>query len=76
MTTDTASGRDLLAPAERAKLKTYHSPLTVLLVIVAMALGAIGVMSLSQATLGVGLLAAACLSAILGRIAQAHSQHR
>ena len=47
-----------------------------LLVVVAILAGGAGVMSLSQATLGVGLVAAGCLLAICARITQAHEQHK
>jgi hypothetical protein len=45
------------------------------LIVGAVILGAIGLLFTSQATLGVGLIALACLSAILARLAQA-SYHR
>lgn len=45
--------------------------LTGLFVLAAIVLGGFGVLSLSEATLGVGLLAAACLAGILARLAQA-----
>ncbi|WP_158606133.1 hypothetical protein [Simplicispira hankyongi] len=35
-----------------------------------------GILSLSQATLGVGLIAIGCFLAILARLAQAEAQHR
>jgi len=35
-----------------------------------------GILSLTQATLGVGLIAIGCLLAILARLAQAEAQHR
>ena len=50
--------------------------MTVLLVILALAIGVYGGMSLTQATLGVGIISWACLLGILGRLAQAHDQHR
>ena len=49
--------------------------MTVLLVIVALLVAGIGLFMLTQATVGVGLIAGACLLAILARIAQASSQH-
>lgn len=51
------------------------STLAVILVIVACISGLIGFLALSQATTGVGLLAGACLAAILARMAQA-SHHQ
>jgi hypothetical protein len=50
--------------------------MTVRLVLVALAIGAFGALSLSQATLGVGIICLACLLGILGRIAQAYEQHK
>lgn len=47
-----------------------------LLVIVALVGWVIGILLLSQATYGVGVLAAACLFAILARMAQASRQHQ
>jgi hypothetical protein len=41
------------------------------LIVLAVILGALGLLFTSQATLGVGLIALACLIAILARIAQA-----
>jgi hypothetical protein len=49
---------------------------TVLLIILALVVGFFGAMSLTQATLGVGIICSACLIGILGRIAQAYEQHR
>jgi hypothetical protein len=49
--------------------------LTVLLVIAAVGLGLWGLNDLTQATLGVGLVALGCLCAILARIQQASAQH-
>ena len=49
--------------------------MVILLVILAILALVVGFFTLSQATLGVGLLAAACLFGILGRIAQA-AQHQ
>lgn len=45
-----------------------------LLILAAIIACVVGILYLSQATLGVGILAAACLLAILARISQAHSQ--
>jgi len=45
------------------------------LIILALLVGAAGVLSLTKATLGVGLLALACLLAIFARIAQASAHH-
>lgn len=49
--------------------------MTVLLVIAALVAVAIGVLALTQATLGIGLIAIGCFLGILARIAQA-SEHR
>lgn len=49
---------------------------TVLLLVLALLAAGIGLLSLSQATAGVGMLAGACLLAICARIAQAARQHR
>lgn len=49
--------------------------MTILLVVGAVLLGLAGLLELSQATLGVGLIALACLLAILARIEQATRQH-
>lgn len=48
----------------------------VVLVLIAIAVVAFGVMSLSQATLGVGIIAIGCFIAILARLAQAAEQHK
>ncbi len=47
-----------------------------LLIVLAVIAGVIGIPMLSNATLGVGLIGLGCLFAILGRVAQAHHQHR
>lgn len=49
--------------------------LTTLLVFLAVIIGAAGVVFSSEATLGVALVALACLLAIFGRIAQAAHHH-
>jgi hypothetical protein len=49
--------------------------LMVVLLIGALGAGGIGLLFLSQATAGVGLLAFGCLLAICARIAQAAGQH-
>ena len=49
--------------------------MVVLLVVLACIVAVAGFLSLSEATSGVGILATACLLAILARIAQASSQH-
>lgn len=46
-----------------------------LLVVLAVLAGILGVSRLSEATLGVGILAGACLLGILARVAQADEQH-
>lgn len=46
------------------------------LVALAAALGVVGVTMLSEATLGVGVVALGCLCGILARIAQAAQQHK
>ena len=43
--------------------------------IIAVLLAGIGLLSLSQATMGVGLIALGCLIGILGRLGQAYYQH-
>ncbi|MGD1146939.1 MAG: hypothetical protein ABR961_03180 [Thermoanaerobaculaceae bacterium] len=48
---------------------------TVVLILVALLAVLGGLMSLSQATIGVGIVALACFLAILARIAQAKEQH-
>jgi len=45
--------------------------MTILLIIVALGCGAMGVMMLSTATMGVGIIALGCLAGILARIWQA-----
>jgi hypothetical protein len=46
------------------------------LLVLAVLGGIVGFMFLSQATTGVGIIALACLIAIVARIAQAAEQHR
>lgn len=46
------------------------------LVVLALLGGIMGFMFLSQATTGVGIIAFACLIAILARVAQAAEQHK
>jgi hypothetical protein len=50
--------------------------MSVVLVVVSVIAALIGVVSLSNATMGVGFVAGACLLAILARIAQAGEHHR
>ena len=50
--------------------------MAIILVILALISGVIGFFSISQATTGVGFLAAACLLAILARISQADKHHK
>lgn len=50
--------------------------MTALLVIAAILLGCVGALFLSQATTGVGIIAFACLLAILARITQASDHHQ
>ena len=49
--------------------------LTGILVVLALLAGVAGLVSLSQATLGVGVMGMACLLAIFARIVQASDQH-
>lgn len=49
--------------------------IVILLVLLALGAGCLGLLFLSQATAGVGLIAFACLAAICARIAQASEQH-
>ena len=48
---------------------------SVLLIVVAIVAGLLGLAQLSNATMGVGLICAGCLVAVLARIAQARYQH-
>jgi hypothetical protein len=48
----------------------------VALIILAVLAALVGLVSLSQATLGVGLICGGCLLGVLARIAQAQAQHR
>lgn len=50
--------------------------MTTLLVVLALVAAAIASLSLSQATVGVGIMAFACLLGILARVAQASQQHK
>jgi hypothetical protein len=50
--------------------------LTILLILAAFGVAAIGLLFLSNATSGVGILSLACLLAICARIAQASAHHR
>lgn len=50
--------------------------MTVLLVIIAILAVVFGVLSLSQATMGVGIIAIGCFIAILARLAQAAEHHQ
>lgn len=63
------TGRDLLA-------KPVRSGGMVLMLVLAIVAGGVGLLALSNATLGVGLLACACLLAIAARIVQAEAQHQ
>jgi hypothetical protein len=47
-----------------------------ILVILAIVVGAIGFVELSQATMGVGLIGSACLLGVLARVVQASELHR
>lgn len=49
--------------------------MTIILVVICLLSALVGLLSLSNATLGVGLIAAACLVGILARIAQASEHH-
>jgi len=49
---------------------------SIVLVILAILAGLYGLASLSQATLGVGIICGGCLLAIFARIAQAAQQHK
>jgi hypothetical protein len=69
------SGRALLAPDAREP-SSGGGFLATLLVACALLSAGIGVVSLSQATLGVGLLCGGCFLAILARLVQADVQHR
>jgi hypothetical protein len=51
------------------------STVAVLLVVVGLLVGAVGLFSLTQATLGVGLVGLALFAGVLARIAQARAQH-
>jgi hypothetical protein len=48
----------------------------ILLAVIGMGLAVIGFMALSQATMGVGMIACACFLGILARLAQAEFHHR
>ena len=50
--------------------------ITIVLVLAALGLAGLGVLLLSEATAGVGVLALACVLGILARIFQASQQHR
>lgn len=50
--------------------------MSIVLVVVALLAGVIGLLFMSQATTGVGLICFACLLAILARMAQAHEHHK
>ena len=52
------------------------SVLVWLLILLALLLGAVGLLTLTQATMGAGMIAAACLAGILARIAQAAGHQR
>lgn len=67
------SGRALLAPSE---IKAESQVFAGLLVAMALGSAAFGALSLSQATLGVGLLCGGCFLAILARLVQSGVQHR
>lgn len=46
------------------------------LIVLAVVAGCAGILSLSNATMGVGFLAAGCLVSVLARIAQASQHHK
>lgn len=50
--------------------------MTIMLIVVAIVTALAGLTMLSNATLGVGVMALACLFGILARITQAHALHR
>ena len=50
--------------------------MSTVLIVVSILAGLVGLLALSNATMGVGIMAGACLLAILARIAQAHEHHR
>ena len=50
--------------------------MAIILAVLAIVVGGFGTLSLSQATLGVGLLSLACLLGIFARLLQAEQQHR
>jgi hypothetical protein len=72
--------RKLIPPQKPSKrvyvLRESVQAMTVLMVVLALLAGLGGFTSLSQATMGVGIICIGCLLAILGRIAQAAEQHR
>ena len=49
--------------------------MTVFLVVISLLVVVIGALSLSKATMGVGMIAIGCFIAILARLAQAADQH-
>lgn len=59
-------------------MTTYHRSerlLTIFITLIALPVALLGLVFLTQATTGVGLLAFACFLAILARIDQARAQH-
>ena len=50
--------------------------MAIVLIVLSLFVAFFGLLTLSNATLGVGVMAGACLLAILARIAQAHQHHR
>jgi hypothetical protein len=59
-----------------ATMSTLISLLAALTIVGAVLLGLVGISSLSEATLGVGLIGAACLLGIISRILQAEAHHK
>jgi len=49
--------------------------MTIVLVVLAFLVGGVGLLTMSQATMGVGLMGGACLLGIMARIYQAMQQH-
>lgn len=74
MTNSQPSGRDLLAPEHRS-VEGSKPGVIFLFCFAAFVTAGLGVLFLSQATIGVGLIAVGCFLAIIGRIIQAGAQH-
>jgi len=68
-------GKTRLVPGAGARPTTVSGG-AIVLILVAVVAAIVGAGSLSNATVGVGLMAAACLLAIFARIAQAGTHHR